>query len=108
MPKNLASLQRIQHARRLKGQAPRSGLSGIDRDWGRLDDSAVLFHVRDAPTTAATPPRRTTKGRHSLSLARPLSLSDPIGFVVSVSISATTAVTPIATVELIQSPARAE
>ena len=38
-----------------------------------------------------------------------LSLSDPIGFVVSVSISATTAaVTPIATVELIQSPARAE
>ena len=48
---------------------------------------------------------RRSPGRHSLSLF----LSDPIGFVVSVSISATTAaVTPIATVELIQSPARAE
>ena len=56
-----------------------------------MDDSAVLFHVRDAPTTASD--------AATLSLAR--SLSDPIGFVVSVSISEAeeaAVVTPIATV----------
>ena len=49
------------------------------------------------------------EGRHSRACSLALSLSDPIGFVVSVSISATAAVTPIATVELIQSlPAQNE
>ena len=50
---------------------------------------------------------RRREGTLACSLALSLSLSDPIGFVVSVSISATT-VTPIATVELIQSPAQNE
>ena len=54
-----------------------------------MDDSAVLFHVRDAPTTASD--------AATLSLAR--SLSDPIGFVVSVSISEAAVVTPIATLQ---------